>query len=139
MGDNNWSLAITPRYFTDSIHNKHKTENLRMPLRSVEVGARSCITTTQIVSHQKIGELGSEFFFCSRRWYLCKILITRLTIGDDLPPLVVTLCPLPVNDGSSIMDTTVIFVTMECIKVQANVVSHPYCFIVLTRVLALRP
>nr|GME06471.1 hypothetical protein Iba_scaffold4341CG0040 [Ipomoea batatas]GME15586.1 hypothetical protein Iba_scaffold16376CG0010 [Ipomoea batatas] len=63
----------------------------------------------------------------------------ELTVGNNLPALVVSFCPFPENDCSPIVDTAMVFVTMECIHIEANVVDHPDCLVVVARVMALAP
>lgn len=62
-----------------------------------------------------------------------------LTVGDYLPSLVLALEPLPEDDGGSITDAAVVFVAVEGVEVQADVVDHPNAPEALPRVVALRP
>lgn len=65
--------------------------------------------------------------------------IEELTPGNDLPALVVALSPLPQNEGGSIAHTAMVLVTMECIKVQVDVVHHPDAAVACPNVPALGP
>ena len=58
---------------------------------------------------------------------------------NDLPSLVVSFVPLPNNNGSAIVNTAMVFVTMTGIEIEAYVVNHPHCSITIAQVLALGP
>lgn len=62
-----------------------------------------------------------------------------LTVGNNFPPLIVSLQPLPQHKNGSISNPSVVLVSMKGIKVQANIIYHPYASEAITQILALGP
>jgi hypothetical protein len=63
----------------------------------------------------------------------------KLTVGRDLPLLVITFVPVPEDNSSAITHTSRIFIAMKGIHVKLNIVDHPYSFVATTLVFTLSP
>jgi len=65
--------------------------------------------------------------------------LRELTVRNNLPPLILSLAPLPEDNGGSIAHSTMVLISMECIKVQVDVVHHSNTSEAFTCVIALSP
>ncbi|GER40466.1 ribosomal RNA small subunit methyltransferase A [Striga asiatica] len=59
--------------------------------------------------------------------------------GNNLPALIISLIPLPKDNISAITNSSMIFVSIASINVEATVANHPYCSVTVSQVLAFSP
>lgn len=65
--------------------------------------------------------------------------LKKLTVGDDLPSLVIPFVPFPQYYSGTIMHTSRFLISMKSIHIKTNVIHHSYSSETITQVLALSP